>query len=140
MRQGRVRYINRGHAETQVVDGETATLRSDLIDENVKGLEEWFERQNRYSTREAEFELEQEKRPWRIADLASGDPLVRRATLKRVASRLPGRPAWYFLYSYVLRGGFRDGYDGLAFCLMKCVYQAMVSIKKYDMRRTGKAL
>lgn len=135
VRRGRVKYVNRGHAETQVVDGETQHLRSDLIDENVKGLDEWFERQNRYSSREAQFELEQEGQPWRFAEVASGDPLLRRAALKRLAARVPGRPLWYFLHSYVLRGGFRDGYDGLVFCLMKSLYQAMISIKKYDLRR-----
>src|SRR6185295_19415971 len=49
VRQGRVRYVNRGHAETQEADGEIRTLASDLMDENRKGLGEWFSRQNRYS-------------------------------------------------------------------------------------------
>ena len=53
VRKGRVRYVNRGHAETQDVDGVTAQLATDLIDENLKGIDEWFERQNRYSTRDA---------------------------------------------------------------------------------------
>ena len=56
VRRGRVRYVNRGHAETQTVDGQVLTLATDLIDENRKGLHEWFERQNRYSSREAEHE------------------------------------------------------------------------------------
>jgi len=55
----RVRYVNRGHAETQDVRGSIESLDNDLIDENLKGIEEWFERQNRYSTQEARFELEQ---------------------------------------------------------------------------------
>jgi glycosyltransferase involved in cell wall biosynthesis len=54
VRKGRVQYVNRGHAETQQVNGEIASLEHDLIDENLKGVDEWFERQNRYSTREAE--------------------------------------------------------------------------------------
>ena len=138
VRRGRVKYINRGHAETQVVDGEVRLLGIDLIDENLKGIDEWFERQNRYSSREAEYELEQERAPWRPGDLLSADPLVRRVCLKRVAASVPGRPVWYFLYSYLVRGGFRDGYEGLIFCLMKSVYQAMISVKKYDLRQARK--
>src|SRR5262249_31057996 len=38
VRVGRVRYVNRGHAETQVVDGRVESLEHDLIDENHKGL------------------------------------------------------------------------------------------------------
>ena len=53
----RVRYVDRGHAETQEVNGDILDLENDLIDENLKGIEEWFERQNRYSSKDAEYEL-----------------------------------------------------------------------------------
>jgi glycosyltransferase involved in cell wall biosynthesis len=139
VRKGHVKYVNRGHAETQIVDGATAQLQNDLIDENLKGLDEWFDRQNRYSSRDAQYELEQKQGGWRVAEVRSTDPMTRRAAIKRLAARLPGRPLWYFLYSYLLRGGFRDGYDGLVFCAMRSLYQAMVSIKKYDLRRARKA-
>jgi glycosyltransferase involved in cell wall biosynthesis len=131
----RVRYINRGHAETQEVKGEIRELKNDLIDENMKGIDEWFERQNRYAAKDAEYEMAQESRPLRISDLLSEDPLVKRAAMKRLAVRMPGRPLWYFLYSYIIRKGFLDGYDGLVFCHMRALYHQMINIKKYDMRR-----
>lgn len=131
----RVRYINRGHAETQEVVGKIADLQHDLIDENLKGMDEWFERQNRYSRKDAEFELQQEGAGIRISNLFSGDPLLCRAALKRVAYHLPARPLIYFLYCYFWRLGFLDGRDGLTFCLMKAMYQQMVVIKKYDVQR-----
>jgi glycosyltransferase involved in cell wall biosynthesis len=138
VRKGRVRYVNRGHAETQTVDGTTLQLTTDLIDENLKGMDEWFERQNRYSTRDAQYELGAERSALAAGGAGSRDPLERRAALKRLAARLPGRSLVYFLYSYVLRGGFRDGRDGFVFCSMKAVYQAMVAIKKHDLRRGGR--
>ncbi len=134
VRPDRVTYVNRGHAETQAVDGETRELANDLIDENLKGIEDWFDRQNRYSTKEAQFELAQETEPFRLVDLISRDPLTRRAAVKRVAARFPFRPLLYFVYTYVLRGGFLEGRDGLVFCLMKSQYQRMIIIKKHDMR------
>ncbi|HVE79022.1 MAG TPA: glycosyltransferase family 2 protein [Gemmatimonadaceae bacterium] len=134
----RVRYVDRGHAETQNVDGEIRPLATDLVDENLRGIDEWFARQNRYARKEAEYELAHEREPWRLGDLLSGDPLRRRALLKRVAWRLPGRPLAYFVYSYLARGGCRDGRDGLVFCAMKAVYQAMIVVKKYDARRAGR--
>lgn len=132
----RVRYVNRGHAETQEVAGEVGELRNDLIDENLKGIDEWFTRQVAYARKEAEHELAEERRVrFRWADLLGSDPLARRAALKRLAWRVPGRPVLYFVYSYVLRRGFLDGRDGLVFCLMKAVYQSMIVIRKYDARR-----
>jgi glycosyltransferase involved in cell wall biosynthesis len=134
VRAGRVRYVNRGHAESQVVDGDVGQLRTDLIDENRKGMEEWFERQNRYSSRDAEYELDIEQSVWRVSQLWDADPLVRRAGLKRLAAAMPGRPVWYFLYSYVVRGGFLDGKVGLVFCIMKAMYQLLVAAKKHELR------
>lgn len=134
----RVRYTNRGHAETQEVEGRIEDLRHDLIDENLKGLDEWFERQNRYSRKDAEYELRQEGSAQHLGDLFAGDPLLRRAALKRVAYRLPARPLIFFLYSYFWRRGFLDGGDGFVFCLMKAMYQQMVTVKKYDARRLRK--
>ena len=131
----RVRYVNRGHAETQEVTGEVRELRHDLIDENLKGIDEWFGRQSRYARKEAEHELAEERRVrFRWSDLLSSDPLVRRAALKRLSWRVPGRPLLYFLYAYVVRRGFL-GRDGLMFCFMKAVYQSMIVIRKYDARR-----
>lgn len=134
---GRVRYVNRGHAETQEVGGETRNLETDLIDENLKGIDEWFERQNRYSRRDAEHELALEAMPISWRGFLSGDPLVRRAAIKRMAIRLPARPLVYFLYSYLFCRGFMDGRDGLVFCMMRALYQGMVVAKKHDLRRRG---
>ena len=135
VRAGRVRYVNRGHAESQGVEGAVRVLRSDLIDENRKGLAEWFERQNRYSSKDAEHELAEEHTPWALSDLVSQDPLLRRAALKRLAAAVPGRSIWYFFYSYLLRGGFLDGVNGFVFCLMRSMYQFMVAVKKYELRQ-----
>jgi len=135
IRKDRVRYINRGHGETQEVEGEIWYLQHDLIDENLKGIDAWFERQNRYSRKEAEYELAQAYTPLKLLHLIGRDPLARRATLKRLIQDLPGRPLWYFLYSYIWCLGLLDGRDGLMFCFMKATYQYMITIKKYDLRR-----
>lgn len=131
----RARYVNRGHAETQEVQGDIGELGVDLIDENAKGITEWFERQTRYARKEAEFELAEEAAPARLSSLLSADPLERRAALKRVTRSAPGRAPIYFLYSYLLRRGFLDGSDGLVFCSMRALYQQMVEVHKYDLRR-----
>jgi glycosyltransferase involved in cell wall biosynthesis len=134
--RSRVRYLNRGHAETQEVQGRIGDLQHDLIDENLKGIDEWFERQNRYSTKDAEYELWDDGGAVELGRLFSRDPLERRAALKGLARRLPLRPLVYFLYGYLWRRGFLDGRDGLMFCFMKAIYQSMVVVKRYDLKRT----
>jgi glycosyltransferase involved in cell wall biosynthesis len=135
IRAGRVRYQDRGHAETQVVQGRIADLQHDLVDENLKGIDDWFERQNRYSSKDALFELQSTSLGLRAGEIFSGDELVRRAALKRLASLLPARGLAYFLYSYVWRGGFLDGRDGFVFCRMRAQYQSQVAVKVYDLKR-----
>lgn len=136
----RVRFQNRGHAETQEVRGAIGELKSDLIDENLRGIDSWFTRQNCYAGKEAEYELQIERTRPGTRGLWSPDPLLRRAALKRIVARLPARPALYFIYSYFLRLGFLDGRDGYVFCLMKAIYVGMIVAKKHDMRRRVRRL
>lgn len=133
VRLGRVRYVNRGHAETQLVEGRIESLQHDLVDENHRGLEDWWARQNQYATQEALFELSQPSLPW--TGLFAADPIQRRAALRGLASKLPGRAVWYFLYAYLLRLGFLDGAPGFRFCLMKSRYQALIALNKRALRK-----
>jgi hypothetical protein len=108
-------------------------LQQDLLDENHKPLSEWWQRQDRYAVREAEYEVAQPAVSWH--GLWGPDPLLRRAALKGLARDLPGRPFWYFLYVFLLRLGFLDGLNGLRFCWMKAEYQAMIVRKKRALRK-----
>lgn len=138
VRIGKVRYVNRGHGETQIIDGRIGTLKNDLRDENLKGTDEWFDRQNRYSRKEAEHELSL-GRSLRALDFLDPDPLVRREAVKALARRLPLRGLWYFIYAYFLRRGFLDGRAGFHFCLMKAMYQQMIALKKEEALQTLRA-
>ena len=132
----KVRYVNRGHAETERVSGETRELRAALIDENFKGLDAWFERQIRYAMKDAEYEMECEGAPLDLRGLLCGEPMRRRAVLTRLAAALPLRGMLYCLYCYVFRMGFLDGRDGLAFCRMKALYQSMIVARKHEFRKS----
>jgi len=136
--RARVRYVNRGHAETQEVQGRVADLDNDLIDENRKGIGEWLERQNRYAAKDAEHEVAAGRQGIAWAGLFGRDALARRASLKQLAARLPARPLLYFCYAYFLRLGFLDGRAGLQFCLMKALYQRMVQIHTFDLRQRAR--
>lgn len=134
IRTDRVRYRDRGHAETEEVAGEVKPLCHDLIDENLKGIGEWFERQNRYAAKESMLEVQSELGSTRFRGFFSSDPLRRREAMKALGRALPGRPLWFFLYSFIIKGGWRDGVDGYQFCLMKTAYQIMLEAHKHDRR------
>lgn len=128
IRKDRVAYVNRGHAESQTIDGLVKPLSNDLIDENLKGASEWHKRQAAYAAKEALYEIESEK----TGGLGSrhGGPMARRDFLKRTLSRVPGRPILFFLYAYVLRGGFLEGGPALEYCLGKMNYYRLIGKEK----------
>ncbi|MBO6702619.1 MAG: glycosyltransferase family 2 protein [Pseudomonadales bacterium] len=128
-----VHYENRGHAETQEIQGTIGNLEYDLIDENRKGLDDWYERQLRYAGNEAEYEWAQEREPINVMNLFSADPMTRRHVLKRLAWKMPARAMLYFFYSYILRLGVLDGLAGYRFCMMKASYQHMIVVKKAEL-------
>ncbi len=138
VRPGKVTFVNRGHAETQHVQGRMESLGEDLIDENHKGLVAWRERQRHYAEQEAHHEITL-KNSLRIPDLWSTDPLVRRTAWKFIGSRLSSRGMCYFIYSYVFRSGWLDGVAGLRFCLEKARFQAHIQKTSRQLRTEMKS-
>jgi len=66
-----------------------------------KGLTDWIWRHNRYSSYEAEETLRSlAAKDLKIGDLFSTDRTTRRAALKTLSFRLPGRPILKFFYQY----------------------------------------
>lgn len=98
----------------------------------AKGLSNWVNRHNYYSTAEAEEKISHEK-----ADLGlvfSRDPGLRRKGLKQIYMVMPFRPLVGFLYLYVVRGGFMDGKAGFRFAMLRMFYEFMITLKLDEMR------
>jgi len=124
------------------VDGGVGYLREHFIHYNFsKGLREWFERHNRYSTYEAiETVKALEAHPVNLGNLFSADRNTRRLELKNVSFRLPLRPVIKFLYMYVLQRGALDGRAGLIYCLLQAVYEFMIVAKVHEIQRKNRGL
>lgn len=124
--------------ERVVVDGPLGTLREPLIHDDFKGLAAYIDRHNRYSTWEARhrFHFLQTGR-WgddSIRPRLFGNPQERRRFLKFVAVRVPFEPLLWFLYHYVARGGFLEGYPGYVASRIRANYIADVRAKVYELR------
>ena len=139
MKLGEIRFIQAGHGQREAdAKRGVGTLREPYLHYNFsKGLDEWREKHNRYSTKEAQEGLQERERGqigWR--DLWGSDPVARRRALKRLSMRLPCRPGLRFLYMYVLRLGFLDGRPGLVYCRLLASYESMIVTKMRVMERS----
>lgn len=137
------RCEERGVDEHLLVDGVTARLQHDLLHEDHRSLTRWVERHVRY------------------ADLAATDH-VRGPHGKGVPARWwsqhqPERSRWwhgrvyqrfplgframaYFLYRYVLQGGFLDGREGFVYQILQALwYRALIDARILELRRATSA-
>jgi glycosyltransferase involved in cell wall biosynthesis len=123
-----------------IVDGPTLDMHGHIIHHPLnKGLKQWFDRHNSYSSFEAEElvkVLAGERRPLR--GLFSSDPNDRRAVLKDIFFRLPMRPQVKWLYYMVWRRAFLDGKPGIMYARMQYLYEYMISLKLEEIRHTRK--
>jgi len=126
---------------TAVVDGPVGRLRCHFDHYSFsKGLSEWFAKHNAYSDDEAREIITSVHKSVGLSHLFSSDPARRRASLKLLAYRLPGRPVLLFLYLYLFRMGFLEGSAGLSYCTLRAVYEYMIDIKATELRRLEQGL
>lgn len=147
-RHGRGRCENRWMDEHILVPGPTAEFRGEILDDNRKSLTWWTDKHNAYASREVVDLLNLEygfMRHETVARLAGGQQAgVKRWLKESVYARLPGglRVWLYFLYRYVVRLGFLDGFEGTAFHVLQGLwYRFLVDAKVHEtkayMRQTG---
>ena len=124
------------------VDGEVGYLQEHFLHDNFsKGLSEWLERHNRYSSYEAKETLRAlADNPVRLGNLLSSDRNTRRLELKNISFRLPGRPFLKFLYMYLAQLGFLDGRAGLTYCTLQAIYEYQIVLKVRELRRIERGL
>lgn len=119
---------------TPVVDGEYGYLENYFDHYNFsKGITEWIAKHNRYSLAEAK-EAIKTMRKGREASLLSTDQAERRKALKQLAYQLPMRPLAKFLYLFIFKRGFLDGYPGFLYCTLQMMYEYMITLKMIEVR------
>ena len=136
-----IRFQRKAHP-VPIVDGEIGYLRKYFIHYNFsKGLQEWIERHNLYSTYEAEETMRALREdPVRWGRLLSSDAATRRKELKNLSFRMPFRPTLKFIYMYILKRGFIDGTAGLAYCRLQKMYEWQIVLKVKELKRREKGL
>lgn len=121
------------------VSGPTIKLNGDLIEENRNEdeIHTWIEKHNRYARLQAAFELRGSAgKKGRFF----GAPDERITLYKNVWSAMPlyVRPILFFIYRYVVRGGFLDGKNGFLFHFLQTWwYRTLVDMNVEELRRRG---
>ena len=127
---------NEVHEHVVLSNGEGGYLTNDFLHYAYPDLATWVEKHNRYSTWEAHAMLAGDAGGVKASPF--GGPIERRRWLKAVTRRLPFRPTLRFLYAYVLKGGFLDGYPGYCMCRLLAWYEFMSRAKRYEMTNRPK--
>ena len=124
LRHGQVRYRKEGHGQREVTEGPLGYLHSPYDHYGFsQGIAHWIARHNRYSSDEVELVRRLRTEPLALRETLARDPIVRRRALKRLAARVPARPLVRFLYLYIWRLGFLDGYAGFVFCQLRLTHE-----------------
>jgi glycosyltransferase involved in cell wall biosynthesis len=137
-RPEKMRYERLGHCISKP-DGPVATIEGYLDHYPFsKGLSDWINRHNFYSTQEAQQIMtnrETGERVTVLSTLSEKDKKERRRKLKELYYRLPGRPLIKFLVMYVLKRGFLDGAAGFAYSTLMGFYELMIVLKTKELEQ-----
>jgi glycosyltransferase involved in cell wall biosynthesis len=126
-----------------VVHGRTALLAGEVREENHKEnrIDFWIDKHQVYSSRMAAEEVLRSlgRIEWSGAARLFGTPDQRMMWLKNRWYRLPlyVRPVLYFVYRYVVRGGFLDGIPGLVYHFLQAFwFRLLIDVKIAELRRS----
>jgi len=133
-RFGKARCEDRSVNEHIVVEGKTGHLKNDFIHEDRKGVADWIAKHNGYATSEAMELLKKATADRQIDVRFWGTQVERKRWLRvRMWNNLPPlvRPFLYFVYRYVIRGGFLDGKAALSYHFLQGLWFPMLIDIKY---------
>jgi glycosyltransferase involved in cell wall biosynthesis len=122
--------------EHVILAGHTRQLRNEMLHFAYPDIHSWVEKHNRYSDWEAAVDVSGSMAEFQV----SGEPLRKKRRLKVWSRRLPFRPTLRFFYSYFLKQGFRDGYEGYVLCRLLATYEMLSVFKAREMRAYNREL
>jgi glycosyltransferase involved in cell wall biosynthesis len=126
-RTGKASCEDRWMDEQILVEGAVGHIDADLADINLRNVGWWTDKHNDYATREAIEELlggHAITRNTAAADTMEGRARFRRWVKLRVFRALPFglRGFMLFIYRYIFRLGFLDGWQGLSFHVLQAFW------------------
>jgi glycosyltransferase involved in cell wall biosynthesis len=131
-RPEKMRYERIGHP-VSVPDGPVTAIDGYLDHYPFsKGIAQWVDKHNFYSTQEAQQILADRSRnaSWSLRKALFAKSFEeRRRNQKQLFYRLPARPLVKSLSLYFLKRGFLDGYAGFAYSILMGFYEYLIVLK-----------
>lgn len=119
-RRDRCRYEQDGHTQRLIISGQTRELSAVFDHDDRKPLADWLAAQSRYARLEVE----------KLRTLPASGMSVKDRMRRMVA---PG-PFVVFLYTFIVRGAFLDGWPGWYYTFQRTLAEAMLSLQLLDDR------
>jgi hypothetical protein len=119
--------------EHVLLNGRAEYLSSPMEHYAFPDIATFLAKHDRYSSWEAAALLkmdEADKNSLRATPF--GTPLERNRWLRNLAVKVPFRPSLRFVYHYIWKQGFRDGYRGWVLCRLLASYGRMIVSKERD--------
>jgi glycosyltransferase involved in cell wall biosynthesis len=129
-RRDKMRYERIGHP-VSVPDGPVTPIDGYLDHFPFsKGMAQWVDKHNFYSTQEAQQLLADRSRQWSFRKAFFGKSFEeKRRNQKQLYYRMPARPLLKALGLYFLKRGFLDGYAGFAYSVLIGFYEYLIVLK-----------
>ena len=124
--------------EHVVVDGPIEKLKNDFVDHNLKNIEFWLDKHNRYTNFEAAELWEEKLKKNKLKKLRFHIQSERKKRIKQnIWNHLPSlwRSFLYFIYRYVFRLGFLDGRAGFIYHFLQGGFNFfLIDVKYIEMK------
>lgn len=121
-----------------ILEGMVSPLKHPFVDDNLNDLDWWTKKHLNYALREALDLLRMEYAPADAGDARLNASASAKRAKKSKYAKLPlfWRSFAYFLYRYILRGGFRDGWAGFTWNFFQgWWYRTMVDARIVEIKR-----
>lgn len=127
--------------EHVLLDGRSEYLSSPMEHYAFPDIATFVEKHDRYSSWEAAASAKLNATDGKsLPATPFGTALERKRWLRKAAIKAPFRPSLRFVYHYIWKQGFRDGYRGWILCKLLARYERMIVLKEREIKkRTAKS-
>lgn len=126
----RMEFIDYGHGQRERTGTSLGTLLQPYLHYMFsKGLYDWLDKHNRYSSLEALQVVLDDASPPGPARLLSGDVVKRRRAWKELIYHLPFRPQIRWFITLFVLGGIFEGRAGMTYARLLATYEQMITLK-----------
>lgn len=114
-----------GHYQPRA-EGQVGRISERMIHDDPDPISSWVDRHNKYSDWESYLAVKADR---------GGHATSARTAQGRAFRKLPAKALIFFLYSYVVRGGFLDGRAGFDYAFAHAFYYWLTGAKIRELRR-----